>query len=120
VNNNHAAISLVGGGAWQRVNYQQTILPSTTQDVGAALIGSDVKLYSFNRTTLTSSAHLLPFLSQPGRVQFNLNTAYYVKLWGNFTWNISLYGNWDNRPPPGFSGSDYGASSGINWKFGNQ
>ena len=119
VNNNHASISLVGGGAWQRVNYQQTILPSTTQDVGAALIGSEVKLYNFNKTTLSSSAQLLPFLSQPGRVQFNLNTAYYVKLWGNFTWNLSLYGNWDNRPPPGFSGSDYGASSGINWKFGN-
>ena len=28
------------------------------------------------------------------------------------------YGNWDNRPPANFSGSDYGSSSGLSWTFG--
>jgi hypothetical protein len=27
--------------------------------------------------------------------------------------NISFYGDWDNRPPLAFSGSDYGTSSGV-------
>jgi len=31
---------------------------------------------------------------------------------------VSFYGNWDNQPPPGFSGSDYGSSSGLSWTFG--
>jgi hypothetical protein len=45
--------------------------------------------------------------------------TYYVKFFGNFTWNLSFYGNWDNRPPAHLAGSDYGASSGLGWTFGN-
>jgi hypothetical protein len=43
-----------------------------------------------------------------------------LKLRRKLTWNITFYGNWDNRPPPGFASSDYGASSGVSWKFGNR
>lgn len=118
-NTNRAAISVVGGFAWQRINYEQKIVPATTQNVASALIGSEVRLFYFNKTNLSMSAFLLPAVSEPGRVHFNLNTSYYVKLWSNLTWNISLYGNWDNRPPPGFSSSDYGTSSGLSWTFGN-
>jgi hypothetical protein len=120
VNNNHASITLFGGIAWQRINYQQKILPATTQNVASALVGSQVRLFYFNRTTLSLGAYLLPAVSEPGRVHFNLNTAYYVKIWSNLKWNISFYGNWDNRPPPGFAGSDYGTSSGVTWTFGNR
>ena len=42
------------------------------------------------------------------------------KFFHNFTWNISFYGNWDNQPPAGFSGSNYGTSSGLGWTFGNK
>jgi hypothetical protein len=58
--------------------------------------------------------------SEPGRVHFSFNTAYNVKLWSKLNWNISFYDNWDNRPPPSFSGSDYGTSTGLSWKFGSQ
>ena len=43
---------------------------------------------------------------------------YYIKIISNLKWNISFYGNWDNQPPPGFSGSDYGTSSGLSWTYG--
>ena len=33
---------------------------------------------------------------------------------------ISFYGNWDNKPIAGFSGSDYGTTSGISWTFGSR
>ncbi len=119
-NNDHVVITVLGGVAWQRINYQEKTLPSPTQNVASGLVGSEVKLFYFNKTNLTISTYLLPALSEPGRVHFNLNTTYYVKLWSKLTWNISFYGNWDNRPPPGFSGSDYGTSSGVSWRFGNQ
>ena len=118
-NTNRAAISVIGGAAWQRINYQQKVLPATTQNVASALFGSEVKLFYFNKTNLSLGAYVLPAISEPGRVHFFLNTSYYVKLWSNLTWNISFYGNWDNRPPPGFSSSDYGTSSGVSWTFGN-
>lgn len=118
-NTNHATISLVGGFAWQRINYRTNVMPAATQDVTSGLVGGQVKLFWFNKTTLDVSTYLLPAISAPGRVHYTLNTSYYVKLWSNLTWNISFYGNWDNRPPPGFTGSDYGSSSGVSWTFGN-
>jgi hypothetical protein len=119
VNDNRSTISLFGGLVWQRINYQQMIVASMTQNAASALIGSEVRLFRFNKTNLSISATLLPALTESNRVHFNLNASYYVKLWSNLTWNISFYGNWDNRPPPTFSGSDYGTSSGVAWKFGN-
>jgi hypothetical protein len=118
-NNSHATVSLIGGMAWQRINYQESIVPAATQNVASALVGADVKLFYFNKTKLSLSTYLLPAVSEPGRVHFNISTSYYVKLWSNLTWNVSFYGNWDNQPPPGFSGSDYGTSSGLSWTFGN-
>ena len=118
-NTNHATISVTGGFAWQRINYLPNILSAPTQDVTSALIGSQVKLFWFNKTTLNIGTYLLPALSEPGRVHYNLNTSYYVKLWSNLTLNFSFYGSWDNRPPPGFAGSDYGTSTGMSWTFGN-
>jgi len=82
-------------------------------------LGTELNLFRFNKTTLTVNAKLLPALSQPGRVQFNLNASYYVKLWGKLNWNFTVYGNWDNQPPPGFAHSDYGTSSGLSISFGN-
>ena len=120
VNDNRSTVSLFGGLVWQRINYQQMIVPSLTQNAASALIGSEVRLFRFNKTNLSVSATLLPAITESGRVHFNLNTSYYIKLWSNLTWNISFYGNWDNQPPPTFSGSDYGTSSGVAWKFGNR
>jgi hypothetical protein len=119
-NSNHTVISMIGGVAWQRTRYQQLIVPSMAQHIATGLIGTEVKLFRFNKTNLAVNAMLLPAFSDSGRIHFNLNTSYYVKLWSNLTWNISFYGNWDSQPPPGFSGSDYGSSSGVSWKFGNR
>ena len=119
-NTSHATITLTGGLAWQQINYQQSIYPVPSEQVTSALVVGDVRLFYFDRTTLDIASTVLPALSDPGRVHVNFNTTYYVKLWKNLKWNISFYGNWDNRPPLGFSGSDYGSSSGVSWTFGNR
>ena len=119
-NTNHATISLLGGFAGQGAQYQPSVVPQGEQKILAGLIAGEVKLFRFNKTTLDVTATFLPAISQPGRMYFNMNTSYYVKLFSNLTWNISFYGNWDNRPPANFSGSDYGTSSGLGWTFGNR
>jgi hypothetical protein len=117
-NTNRASISLLGGLAWQGTNYKPSIVPVRGQNVVSALIAADVRLFKFSKTNLSANATLLPALSDPGRIRIDANAAYYIKLFSNLSWNISFYGNWDNRPPPGFSGSDYGTSSGLSWTFG--
>jgi Protein of unknown function, DUF481 len=117
-NTGHTTFKVYGGFAWQRISYQEAPLPSPTQHVTAALFGANLNLFEFDKTTLAVSAIVLPALSQPGRVHFNLNASYYVKLFGKLDWNFTVYGNWDNRPPPGFVGSDYGTTSGLSLSFG--
>jgi Protein of unknown function, DUF481 len=117
-NTNRASVALLGGIAWQDTSYKESALPQDGQHVAAALVYAEAKLFKFSKTNLDATAGLLPALSDPGRVRFNANASYYIKIIGNLKWNISFYGNWDNRSPPGFSGSDYGTSSGLSWTFG--
>jgi hypothetical protein len=116
-NTNLARISVVAGFAGQNTEYQQNIV---SQNQPSGLIAANLQFFRFNKTTGNLSAVFLPVISQPGRVKFNMNATYYVKLTGNLSWNISFYGNWDNRPPDGLSSSDYGSSSGLSWTFGNK
>jgi Protein of unknown function, DUF481 len=118
VNTNRSSLAVVGGAAWQATDYKQTIVPLNTQNLAAAMFYASAKLFKFSKTNLDVTAVLLPALSDPGRVRFNTNASYYIKIVSDLKWNITFYGNWDNRPPTGFSGSDYGTSSGLTWTFG--
>ena len=113
-------MSVGGGFAFQHIDYGQSALAAPVQNVSTAWLNTQVKLFRFDQTNVTVTASLLPAISEPGRLHFNLNSAYYVKILGKFNFNVSFYGNWDNQPPPGFSGSDYGTSAGVNWTFGNR
>ena len=117
-NTNRTSISLLGGAIWQSTAYNQPGVTSSTQDIVAALLYGDVRIFQFSKTNLSASAALLPALSDPGRIYVNTNASYYVKLFSNLKWNVSFYGNWDNRPPAGLSGSDYGTTSGLSWSYG--
>jgi Protein of unknown function, DUF481 len=116
-NSNAARVSVVGGVVGQNTIYQQNIV---SQNLGAGLIAANLQFFRFNKTNGSLQAILMPVVSEPGRVKFNMNASYYIKLTGNLSWNASFYGNWDNRPPNGLSGSDYGSSSGLSWTFGNK
>jgi hypothetical protein len=117
---NRATIWVTGGIAWQNTKYSQSVQSQTRQNVAAAMASAHVQVFKFKKTNLTADAFAFPALSQPGRVYFNTDVAYYIKLFGSIDWNISFYGNWDNQPPTHFSGSDYGTSSGISYTFGNK
>jgi Protein of unknown function, DUF481 len=119
-NTNHAKISLLAGLAWQNTTYSQSTNSQASPNIAAAVVATELKLFKFDKTNLDVTCTVFPALSQPGRVFFNTNMTYYVKLFRHLTWNVSFYGNWDNQPPSHFSGSDYGTSSGIGWKFGNR
>jgi hypothetical protein len=118
-NTDRTTISVLGGFAWQNTRYSPSIVPIGTQNVAAGLIAGNVQLYRFNKTNLSLNALLLPAVSEPGRVYFTTNASYYIKITGNLSWNISFYGNWDNRPPGNLPGSNYGTSSGLAWTFGS-
>ena len=116
-NSNVARISVLAGFSGQNTAYQQHIV---AQNLASGVVAADLEFFRFDKTNGSVTAVLMPGISDPNRVKFNLNATYYIKLTGNLSWNISVYGNWDSRPPPGLSGSDYGSSSGLSWTFGNK
>lgn len=117
-NTNRMSVSFIVGPAWQNTDYKHSNTTLSNQNLVAALLYADARIFKFSKTSLEVSGVLLPAISDPGRVRFNTNASYYIKIISDLKWNISFYGNWDNRPPPGFSGSDYGTSSGLSWTFG--
>jgi Protein of unknown function, DUF481 len=121
LSNTHATqISVLAGMAWQSINYDQSRGSVPRQNVGAAEVGAKLRFFRFDKTEFDISTGVFPALNQAGRIHVNTNATYYVKVFSNLKWNVSFYGNWDNQPPPGFSGSDYGTSSGLGWTFGNR
>jgi putative salt-induced outer membrane protein YdiY len=119
-NTNRVKFSVLGGAAWQSTNYEPTLVSQEGQNIATALVASNLKFFVFDKTDLSIAAMLFPAISDPGRVRFGTRATYFVKLFGDISWNISFYGNWDNKPIAGFSGSDYGTTSGISWTFGSR
>jgi Protein of unknown function, DUF481 len=117
-NTNRTRLTVLGGLAWQSTHYEQSSVTLAAQEVAAGVVATDLRVFMFNKTNLSVTAGLFPAMSGPSRVRFNTNASYYVKIFGDLSWNLSFYGSWDTRPPPNFSGSDYGYSSGLKWTFG--
>ena len=118
-NTNHATINVFGGFGYQNTRYAVTESLPRSQNTAAAMAGVDAALFKFDKTRVNLTATALPALNQPGRIYSNLHASYFLKFWGDFTWNLSFYGSWDNQPPLNFAGSDYGMTSGLGWTFGN-
>ncbi len=119
-NTNRASIYVLGGLGWQNVAYGQNSGDHAAQNTAVGFVASQVKLFKFKKTNLDVSASLLPAITEGGRVHFNTNAVYYVKIIQDLSWNFSFYGSWDSRPPATLPKSDYGTSSGISWTFGNR
>jgi hypothetical protein len=116
-NSNANRISVLAGFVGQNTAYQQNI---ASQNLAFGVVAANLEFFRFNKTNGSVTSMLMPGISEPSRVKFNLNATYFIKLTGNLSWNVSVYGNWDNQPPAGLSGSDYGSSSGLSWTFGNK
>ena len=119
-NSNQASLYVLGGFAWQNAQYNANRPGYGAQNAASGLVSAELKVFRFKKTDLDISAVVLPGISEPGRVRTNVNASYYLRFLGELRWNLSFYGNWDNQPPPTLSGSDYGTSSGLSWRFGNR
>jgi hypothetical protein len=110
---NAVRISLTGALAGLQTVYSNR----PTQNNLVGFIGADVDIFQFRKVELTVSPTLFPSLSDVGRVRFNLNAQYKVRIASGFWWNVTFYGNWDNRPPEGLVGNDFGTSLGITYRL---
>jgi putative salt-induced outer membrane protein YdiY len=114
---NTARIAVSAGLAWQKTQYEAGVGSQSPPNALAGMFGADIHLFQFKKTSVDITASALPVLTEPGRLRTYVNTAYSIQIISNLWFKVSFYGNWDNRPPERFSGSDYGTSSSISWSF---
>lgn len=119
-NTNQVRLTTSGGVGWQRTNYTPTAQNRRTQDIGVAVVSSNLEVFTFKKTRLDLTGSLLPAVTEAGRLFAKINASYYLKVFGKIDWNLSFYGNWDTRPPGQLQGSDYGSSTGLSYTFGNK
>jgi hypothetical protein len=101
-NSNRASIAAIGGVGWQNVSYGQNVANQGTQNTTVGFVATEIKAFKFKNTNLDVSASLVPAVSESGRLHFNTNAVYYIKVVNNLSWNFSFYGSWDTRPPATF------------------
>ena len=103
--------------AVQQTNYRTSTDIQSRQNALAAMFVGDMHIFRFKKSSFDLSASVLPVLTEIGRVRSYVNSAYSIQIINDLWFKLSFYGNWDNRPPPTFSGSDYGASTSISYSF---
>ena len=114
---NSARIAVTADLAVQQTRYQPSAGSQSPPNALAGVINGDLHLFRFKKTSVDVTASVLPVLTEIGRVRTYVNSAYSIQVINNLWFKISFYGNWDNRPPAAFSGSDYGVSSSISYSF---
>jgi hypothetical protein len=119
-NTNRVLLTVQGGLGGQRTVYSSSVNHTGAQNIAVALVSSNLQVFSFKKNRLDFTGTVVPALTDSGRLFTKFNTSYYVKLFGKIDWNLSVYGNWDTRPPLNFAGSDYGTSTGLSYTFGNR
>jgi hypothetical protein len=119
-NTNRASIAVIAGIGWQNVSYGKNSGDQGTQNTAVGFVATEIKVFKFKKTNLDLSASIIPAIADSGRVHFNTNAVYYIKVINDLSWNFSFYGSWDSLPPATLPKSDYGTSSGLSWTFGNR
>ena len=114
---NTTRFALTADLAVQQTRYESSMgIRSRSNDLSAMFV-ADLHVFRFKKSSFDLTASALPVLTESGRIRSYVNTAYSIQIINNLWFKLSFYGNWDNRPPPNFSGSDYGVSSSISYSF---
>lgn len=73
--------------------------------------------YIFRRLQFNTQAAVYPNLTTLGRVRLSTESNLKIELVKNLYWKLSLYENYDNRPPVTAPKNDFGTSTSVGWKF---
>ncbi len=114
---NTTRMAITADLALQQTRYEPSNGSQSSLNALAAMLVVDLHLFRFKKSSFDATASVMPLLTETGRVRSYANTAYSIQVINNLWFKISFYGNWDNRPPANFAGSDYGASSSISYSF---
>jgi len=115
IHTNRVIFSLFGGAVVNRENY----VAEPIQTSGEGLIGLRFQTFKFDRpeTDITASFNTIPSLSDWGRVRLDFDTQVRIEIIKDLYFHITLFDNYDSRPPEGNEKNDFGVNTGVGWSF---
>jgi len=106
----------VGGGlAWTREDYTDPLIE--TKDSGEAYIGTEFMTEKLKIADLVTRFNYYPSLTIDNRYRINYTFDLDFNLPGDWYIRVSLFENYDSKPPGGLSNNDYGWSNAFGFKF---
>lgn len=82
-----------------------------------ALVGMDFFTFRFKTTDISTRVMVYPNVTEPGRVRLGMDSSLRIEIFKDFYWGLTLYENFDSRPPVNFKRNDLGVNTSFGWKF---
>ena len=84
---------------------------------GEILTGVSFSTYRFRSSEWEAYVQVFPSVSDPGRVRVDTNADWKWEIVSDLYWKVSLFDNYDSRPPVDADGNSFGITSSIGWSF---
>ena len=114
---NNSLVAAYVGADWNSEHYGNEAASGQTGNSAEAVVGTNLSFFRFRTTNFVVNTDVYPSLTELGRVRLDLNAAVKLRLAKRLYWSFSYYLNYDSRPPPNLTGTDYGSAASIGWKF---
>jgi len=114
---NNSLVTAFGGIVWNRERYSSEATVGRTGNSAEALLGTQLNFFRFKTMNILVDARLFPSLTDTGRVRFDLNTSLKLRVARRLDWTFGYFLDFDSRPPQNLPGTDYGATSGLSWRY---
>jgi len=116
---NSIELRALGGSVWNNERYREEADASTDNNGLEGLAGVQVSLFHFREWGVDSTLLTFPSFSNAGRFRLDWTANLRVRLIKNrrLWWNINQTINFDSKPPPIASGTDYVTKTSITWEL---
>jgi hypothetical protein len=109
--------SVASGIVATHERYSPNVVPRGSPTNAEALVGLDFHTFRFKTLDITSRFVVFPSITVPGRVRMDLDSGVRIEIIKDFYWSLTLFDNFDSKPPVNARRNDLGISSSFGWKF---
>lgn len=112
-----AGLFVLAGVVMNRERYSTDDPDQPTKQGVEGQLQVNFNKYTFTKTQISGKLTAYPNVTTPGRVRLGGDFSLRFQLARNLYLKLSLYENFDNRPPVNAKKNDFGTNTSIGWTF---
>ena len=112
-----AGLFILGGVAFSREKYSAKLGDQPAADNAEAQIQARFFKATFTKMRFDGNLAAYPNITTAGRVRLSAEISWSIEIYRNLYWKLSLYENFDNKPPVNAPRNDFGIGTSIGWTF---